>query len=483
MGKHTNSGARRTGTRAAAALGAVALSSALVLGHAGGPEIVEATVRLTNAVIGAGGRDDGTGARLLAKLQGKASPAGYDYDPITYPATINLAYSRDVGVPVMRDAITAHAAEPSIVVLGYSEGALVAERVREQLQSLPVGTGGAPSEHQLTFVLIGAPFAPNGGVYERFPGLSLPFVIDPMRPAAPTRYDTVYHAIEYDPYADFPAYFNPLSLLNAALGVRYSHSDAAYDQIDPASTPSTTTTVTNTAGGHDTYVLYRSATLPLLGPIREVATLLGLTPFTERLLRAVEPLLRLAVDMGYTDRTHATVATPTPFSFLTPPGRVIETLLGVPEALREGVRNLVGGSTAPAPPVTTARTPVPSPDATASASDIHETISVTTSSVDDPPAERRHPTLVADGNKVTPDGAPAAPASHVGTADPGDAPAALEQEPAAGGRGDDVPSGVGADPPGTASPGAGSPNTAPTNTDPSGTGAPDGEGDAGQEAA
>ena len=60
----------------------------------------------------------------------------------------------------------------------------------------------------------------------------------------------------YDPYADFPAYFNPLALLNSALSVSYGHPDAFYDALDPAGCPRYVTTKPNGGGGTDTYVLY-----------------------------------------------------------------------------------------------------------------------------------------------------------------------------------------------------------------------------------
>jgi hypothetical protein len=217
--------------------------------------------------------------------------------------------------------------------------------VRRDLQAMD--PADAPPVSQLSFLQIASPFAGNGGLYSRFPGIGIPGITDPMGVGQATRYDTTYAALMYDTYADFPAYFNPFSLANAALSIRYGHPDAFYDPLVPGTSPAYVTTVHNTAGGTDTYVLYYNAHLPLLGPVREVAGMVFLTPFTEPVLSAIEPLLRLLVDIGYTDRVNANPATPTPFSFITPPAKIIEALLGVPGALTQGATNLMTGGQTP----------------------------------------------------------------------------------------------------------------------------------------
>ena len=47
--------------------------------------------------------------------------------------------------------------------------------------------------------------------------------------------------------------------------------------------------------------------------------------------------------MGYTDRVNAHPETPTPFSFITPPAKVVEALVGVPGALAQGAANALSG--------------------------------------------------------------------------------------------------------------------------------------------
>jgi diacyltrehalose acyltransferase len=68
-----------------------------------------------------------------------------------------------------------------------------------------------------------------------------------------------------------------------------------------------------------------------------------LTPLTEPVLDAVEPVLRLLVDMGYTDRENLNPEVHVQFSLITPPKRILETIAGVPGALEQGVNNFTTG--------------------------------------------------------------------------------------------------------------------------------------------
>lgn len=286
-------------------------------------------------VIGIGGRGDPSAANIPAKLNGTVVPPGYTYDPINYPASIQLSASTAISGPKTYNEILTRT-QP-IIVAGYSEGTLGAEFAKRQL--LANNTGPVPS--QLSFLMIGSPFAGNGGIFERFPGMSVPFIVDNMGPATPSAYNSTFVTNEYDPYGDFPAYFNPLSLTNSLLGVMYAHPDAYYDSYIPGTTPAIITEVTNTAGGHDTYVFINNPDLPLLVPLRIGAGAIGLTPVVKPLLDAVEPLLRVLVDMGYTDRANLNPATKTPFSLFTPLSRIVETLNAIPGALQEGANNFV----------------------------------------------------------------------------------------------------------------------------------------------
>ncbi|OBF29903.1 hypothetical protein A5724_02275 [Mycobacterium sp. ACS1612] len=318
-------------------------------------------MELTAATIGIGGRGDPDAVNIPNKLQGNVVPFGATfphYVGVQYPAGFDIDNSVNAGVPVLDQTIKNNSGQ-YLMVVGYSEGALVAERVRRDLDpsdpgAPPLNPGNDPTKPGLIWVMIASPNLPNGGLAARFPaGWGIPFFITSNGPAGSSAYDTQYVTNEYDTYADFPAYFNPLSLANSLVAVFYVHPDAYYDTVDydpitrTSSDPNVLIkTVTHTVDGEevsDTYVFVKSEHLPLFAPLRQVAGMAQLTPFTEPLLGAIEPLVRLIVDMGYTDRQNLNPEKHVQFSLITPPGKVLEAVLGVPGALGQGVSNLVGG--------------------------------------------------------------------------------------------------------------------------------------------
>jgi diacyltrehalose acyltransferase len=339
---------------------AAAVSTVLVFGHATNTTVDVPQVDLAAATIGIGGRGDPGAVNVPHKLQGNVVPqlpVAFSYIPIQYPAGFDIENSTNAGVPVLASAITNPANSGQfLMVVGYSEGTIVAEKVRRNLNpsdpgAPPLNPTNDPTQPGLLWVMIASPNVPNGGIFSRFPGLNIPFFVTSNGAAAPSPYNTTYVTNEYDPYADFPAYFNPLSLANSLVAVMYVHPDQYYDSVDY--NPLTNTTndpnvlihapVTNSAGGTDTYVFVKAEHLPLFAPVRQIAGILQLTPLTEPVLGAVEPLVRLLVDMGYTDRQNLNPQTPVQFSLITPPGKIIETVAGVPGAIGQGVTNLVTG--------------------------------------------------------------------------------------------------------------------------------------------
>jgi PE-PPE domain-containing protein len=384
------------------------LCAALVLGHA---TATTAMLQLSNTVIAIGGEGDTTSARVRNKLDDTVVPAGFGYYGVPYPATDELTESSNVAVPLVNTYVTETGkAEQSLIVAGYSEGTLAAEQERRNLQALPASS--APPKDQLSFEMIASPFAPNGGIFGRFPGISIPFVVNAMGAAQPSRYDTTYSALMYDPYADFPAYFNPLALLNSALAVEYAHPDPFYDPLDPASSPRYVTTVSNAAGGTDTYVLYYNEHLPLFAPLRQLSAMAGTTAFTEPLISAIEPLARVLVDMGYTDRVNANPAAVVPFSLITPPQKIVEAVLAIPGALTQGAENLLaGGQTTATPPnpIGNLQEGPTDPPVPAAVRDVAPT-STSTSTQAKPKPKRhqstsaagpRHPSKMSKANKLT----------------------------------------------------------------------------------
>jgi hypothetical protein len=401
---------------------AAAVSTVLVFGHATNNTADISQVQLAAATIGIGGRGDPDAVNVPHKLQGNVLPPTFTYIPVHYPAGFDIDNSTNAGVPVLADAITDNSGQ-FLMVVGYSEGAVVAEKVRRNLDP---SDPGAPSRDNLLWVMIASPNVPNGGIFSRFPGLNIPFFVSSNGAAEPSPYDTTYVTNEYDPYADFPAYFNPLSLANSLVAVMYVHPDAYYDSVDYDPLTNTTSDpnvlvhapVTNSAGGTDTYVFVLAEHLPLFAPVRQIAGILQLTPLTEPVLGGIEPLVRLLVDMGYTDRANLNPEKPVQFSLITPPGKILETVAGVPGAIGQGVTNAVSGvesipssiasplsatnspsiNAKSAPPETLVDDPAQEQEPSGSGSSTTEP-PVTTASNTGPTLE----SVTQDGNKVTPD--------------------------------------------------------------------------------
>jgi hypothetical protein len=317
---------------------AVTTSVFLVTGQVGGLTQPSTPVDRLAYVYGIGGKDDKAGANIPAKLSGQVIKPGDTFVAIGYSADIPIDTSVAEALPVVREAIGGLPAGEKGLVVGYSEGAIVAEYLRRELEKDP----GAPAPADLDFLQIAGPTVPNGGIYARFsrgivPGFTA------TGPAAPSRFDTTYVTIEYDPIGDFPAYFNPLALANSMAALIHTHPDASYNDATVEPPPPLTKTVHNSGGGSDTYVFLPVEHLQLLQPLRDMSAGAGLAHVTEPLLAAVEPALRVLVDMGYTDRQNLDPEEHVPFSLITPPGKFVEAANDMPEAIRQGFENFRAG--------------------------------------------------------------------------------------------------------------------------------------------
>ncbi|TVY00173.1 PE-PPE domain-containing protein [Mycolicibacterium porcinum] len=351
---------KRARSSAVAVAGATAgMTAVLAFGHVA--DALAATLPGGNAVVGIGGKDDTKGERIPNKFGGDyvpygggyAGPADGRYYPVHYSATLPIDTSvADGRAPLMAkvtEARTAVGPDGTIYIVGYSEGSLVAENYKRELNAGTVPSPGGNIE----FVYIAAPTVPNGGIYARFPDLGplglLGFTSTGA--AAPTQYSQTFITIEYDPVGDFPAYANPLSLANAAAGFVYLHGDPTPDGTDLNNTDGLLIkTVPKDNGATDTYILVKTEHLPLLQPFRDVSTALNATAFTEPVLGAIEPTLKLGVDMGYTDRNYQNADKPTRFSLITPPERIAETIKQLPDAFQEGADNFRNGLPSTASP-------------------------------------------------------------------------------------------------------------------------------------
>jgi hypothetical protein len=352
---HRTSKKRRARKAIVTVAAAAGLSGTLVLGHALDNTAEHLDVALAATVFGIGGRGDPDSARVQDKLNGEigpgfTTPPSFDppgYIAIHYPASFNFQKSTNEGVTTLEPLVT-NTPGP-IQISAYSEGTLVAEQVKRDLAAAgyPGDTlDDQPDPDKVTFLLIASPYVPNGGLFGRHPGFGIPGIVPTFSPAEPTAYDSTYVTNEYDPYADAPAYLNPASAVNSLMAIKYAHPDQYYDDIDPNADHGVYTTIVedNGAGGTDTYILVYNPELPLFGPVRQLEdNAPQLKPFLEPIVSSMEPVFRVMVDMGYTDRTNENPATPTPYSLITPPEKIKEALRQIPGALAQGRENFKAG--------------------------------------------------------------------------------------------------------------------------------------------
>ncbi|HUH69693.1 MAG TPA: PPE family protein [Mycobacterium sp.] len=224
--------------------------------------------------------------------------------PFTGPTSLTFDASVAQGVANLNTAIMAqHAAGNHTVVFGVSQSATVATLEMRYLETLPASQRPAPDE--LSFVLIGNPDRPDGGILARLPGISIPLLGFTTYGATPTNaYPTIDYAVQYDGVADFPQY--PIDIFadaNAIAGIFFLHP--AYDTLTPTQIASGVVEPVSPGDTDTTYILIPTQNLPLLDPVRAIP-LVG-NPLAD----LVQPDLRVLVELGY-DRT-AYQDVPTPF--------------------------------------------------------------------------------------------------------------------------------------------------------------------------
>ena len=203
------------------------------------------------------------------------------------------------------------------VTFGYSQSARIASIAKRNLIAQyrnadgtwtpVVDANGAPL--RASFVLIGNPNRPNGGILQRFAGLHIPVLGVTFDGATPTdscdgtdcRFRTVDIAWQYDGWADFPQ--RPLNLLadlNALAGIIYLHPNYTVSAADAVYQGTT---------GDTAYFLLPTARLPLLMPLARLGV-------PAPILDVLDAPLRVIVEWAYDrdvnpgDPTRATLTDP-----------------------------------------------------------------------------------------------------------------------------------------------------------------------------
>ncbi|MCV7257978.1 PE-PPE domain-containing protein [Mycobacterium shimoidei] len=214
--------------------------------------------------------------------------------------SLELDPSLAQGLSILHNTINNEIAEGNnLVVLGYSQSATISTLEMRDLLALPPAE--QPTPDQLSFVLLGDPNLPNGGLFERF---NLPaFDSFPTIPSlgitfsgatpADTPWETAIYTMEYDGYADFPRYpINLLADLNAVLGIQYVHT--IYPSLtDEQLASAIELPVSADYTGNTDYFMIPDENLPLLQP------LLSIPVIGQPLYDLLEPDMRILVNLGY----------------------------------------------------------------------------------------------------------------------------------------------------------------------------------------
>jgi hypothetical protein len=231
--------------------------------------------------------------------------------PITGVKSLTLDQSVSQGATILNNAML-QAYDNGIThinVFGYSQSAVIAS-----LEMPKLVAAGIPSA-DVSFVLIGDPMNPNGGMFTRLPGLNLSSLGATFSGGTPVNdYPTVIYTAEYDGFADVPRYpIDVFADLNAVMGIIYVHNVyptfTATQVASAIGLPTSGPTMT-------TYYMIPTENLPLLDPVRAI-------PYIGNpLADLLQPDLTYLVNWGYGDPAYGYSTGPanvnTPFGFLPP---------------------------------------------------------------------------------------------------------------------------------------------------------------------
>ena len=256
--------------------------------------------------------------------------------PITGVNSLTLDPSVAQGEATLNNAIMQQIANGPVEVFGYSQSSTIASLEMSQLATQHV----SPSD--VSFILVGDPSNPDGGMLERFVGASIPSFGLTASGATPSDlYPTEIYTNEYDGFVDFPRYpINLLSDLNAYLGIIFQHTayvDLTSQQISNATDLGTF--------GETTYYMITTDNLPLLDPLRWI-------PFGNPLADLLQPDLSVLVNLGYGSiyqgwDTQNPPDMPTPFGLFPTninPADVLTALVqDIPQGISKAIADIQSG--------------------------------------------------------------------------------------------------------------------------------------------
>jgi hypothetical protein len=215
----------------------------------------------------------------------------------------------------------------AVIIYGYSQSAVVASQYKKaHLESTP---------RPVTYLLVSNPARSNGGILERFRGITIPILDITTSGATPTGGAATYDiARQYDGWADFPVYpTNILATANAIAGIAYLHG--TYEsQINPE-TDLTTTDSDIRQYGNTTYYTIGTDRLPILLPLRDIGV-------PDPILAVLDAPLRVIIEQGY-DRG-ASQGVPMPAQFFRIPdliGDAVNLVSAIPVGIDDGIASAI----------------------------------------------------------------------------------------------------------------------------------------------
>jgi PE-PPE domain len=273
-------------------------------------------------------------------------------------ASLGTAYGAQLTKPESGQAQDYNPDHP-VVIFGYSQGATVASIYKGNLAHLN-NPNDPTLPDNVTFVLIGNPNRPNGGLFERLAALGTVPILDatfgnptPTDTAAPGVTNTTDIAFQYDGVADFPEYpINVLADLNALAGFWYIHGT----YLDPRARIGDTTPSGTLAYGYNeatlqqamncsanpgncqthgdtVYVTIPATSLPIMQPFVDLGASTGTSAIINPVVAFLQPATQTLIETGY-DRSD--YGNPSPFGIVqivNPVKLVGDLIQDVPEGI------------------------------------------------------------------------------------------------------------------------------------------------------
>ncbi|AFM15560.1 PE-PPE domain-containing protein [Mycolicibacterium chubuense NBB4] len=226
-------------------------------------------------------------------------PYNAGFRPFSHGGFKDLTFDQSVAQGVQN--LEAQQPAAGDLIFGFSQGAVVASQYKK------THTGN-------TYVLVENPSRPNGGVMERFQGLTIPFLGVTFSGATPNNGvdgapgdPTIDIARQYDGWADFPTYlWNPLAVANAVAGMVLVHGNTQTELTAAdlaAAQAAGSDYYQHDAASNTTYYLIKTYPVPLLIPLEHILP----APVIAALDKPLRDIIETAYDRSdYSKPTRAT---------------------------------------------------------------------------------------------------------------------------------------------------------------------------------